>query len=148
MGKSVVISENDARQGPPGDEMLYVLGFGTIGAIFAVAAVLAYFELFRALSRNKYQVGVRTTLLSKEETPNVSPISSCHRSLADARQHVGSRPRRTSDLIACRRCHRADLTVRGRHRVHCRGRAEVQRHRGASDRQLAPPRASGGGRRK
>jgi len=29
MGKSVVISENDARQGPPGDEMLYVLGFGT-----------------------------------------------------------------------------------------------------------------------
>ena len=46
MGKSVVISENDARQGPPGDEMLYVLGFG----IFAVAAVLAYFELFRALS--------------------------------------------------------------------------------------------------
>jgi len=31
---------------------------------------------------------VRTTLLSKEETPNVSPLSSCHRSLADARQHV------------------------------------------------------------
>ena len=50
MGESVVISENDARQGPPGDEMLYVLGFGTSGAIFAVAAVLAYFELFRALS--------------------------------------------------------------------------------------------------
>jgi len=50
MGKSVVISENDARQGLPGDEMLYVLGFGTSGAIFAVAAVLAYFELFRALS--------------------------------------------------------------------------------------------------
>ena len=26
--------------------------------------------------------------MSREETPNVSPISSCHRSLADARQHV------------------------------------------------------------
>jgi hypothetical protein len=48
MGKSIVISENDARQGPPGGEMLYVLGFGS--AIFAVATVLAYFELFRALS--------------------------------------------------------------------------------------------------
>jgi hypothetical protein len=50
MGKPVVISENDARQDPPGHEMLYVLGLGTSGAIFAVAAVLAYFELFRALS--------------------------------------------------------------------------------------------------
>jgi len=46
--KPVVISANDARQGPPGHELLYVLGFGTTGAIFAVAAVLAYFELFRA----------------------------------------------------------------------------------------------------
>jgi hypothetical protein len=46
----VVISGNDARQGPPGHELLYVLGFGTTGAIFAVAAVLAYFELFRAWS--------------------------------------------------------------------------------------------------
>jgi hypothetical protein len=50
MAKSIVIFENDARQGPPGGKMLYVLGFGTSGAIFAVAAVLAYFELFRALS--------------------------------------------------------------------------------------------------
>jgi len=46
--KPVVISANDARQGPPGHELLYVLGFGTTGAIFAVAAVLAYFEVFRA----------------------------------------------------------------------------------------------------
>ncbi len=43
-GKPVVISGNDARQGAPGHELLYVLGFGTTGAIFAVAAVLAYFE--------------------------------------------------------------------------------------------------------
>jgi hypothetical protein len=48
--KPVVISANDARQGPPGYELLYVLGFGTTGAIFAVATVLAYFELFRAWS--------------------------------------------------------------------------------------------------
>ena len=46
----VVISANDARQGPPGHELLYVLGLGTTGAIFAVAAVLAYFELFRVWS--------------------------------------------------------------------------------------------------
>jgi hypothetical protein len=50
MAKPVVISENDAQKDPPGQEMLYVLGFGTSGAIFAVAAVLAYFELFRALA--------------------------------------------------------------------------------------------------
>jgi hypothetical protein len=46
----MVISANDARQGPPGHELLYVLGFGTTGAIVAVAAVLAYLELFRAWS--------------------------------------------------------------------------------------------------
>ncbi len=46
--KSVVISADDARQGPPGHELLYVLGFGTTGAIFTLAAVLTYFELFRA----------------------------------------------------------------------------------------------------
>jgi hypothetical protein len=39
---------NDARQGPPGHELLYVLGFGTAGAIFTLAAVLTCFELFRA----------------------------------------------------------------------------------------------------
>jgi len=48
--KSVVISASDARQGPPGHGTLYVLGFSTAGAIFAVGSVLAYFELFRALS--------------------------------------------------------------------------------------------------
>ena len=37
--KPVVISANDARQGCPGREVLYVLGFGTTGAIFAVAGV-------------------------------------------------------------------------------------------------------------
>jgi hypothetical protein len=46
--KPMVISADDARQGPAGHEVLYVLGLGTFGAIFAVAAVLAYFELFRA----------------------------------------------------------------------------------------------------
>ena len=46
--KSVVISADDARQGPPGHELLYELGFGTTGAIFTLAAVLTYFELFRA----------------------------------------------------------------------------------------------------
>jgi hypothetical protein len=48
--KTVVISAKDARQGAPGHELLYVLGFGTTGAIFAVAAVLAYFEIFRGWS--------------------------------------------------------------------------------------------------
>ena len=48
--KSIVISASDARQGPPGHGTLYVLGFSTAGAIFAVGSVLAYFELFRALS--------------------------------------------------------------------------------------------------
>jgi hypothetical protein len=48
--KPVAISANDARQGPTGREVLFVLGFGTTGAIFALAAVLAYFELFRSWS--------------------------------------------------------------------------------------------------
>jgi hypothetical protein len=48
--KPVLISANDARQGPPGREVLFVLGFGTTGAIFALAAVLAYIELFRSWS--------------------------------------------------------------------------------------------------
>jgi len=46
--KPAVISADDARQGPAGHEVLYVLGLGTSGAIFAVAVVLTYFELFRA----------------------------------------------------------------------------------------------------
>lgn len=48
--KAVVISAKDARQGPPGHELLYVLGFGTTGAILALATVLAYFEIFRGWS--------------------------------------------------------------------------------------------------
>jgi hypothetical protein len=47
-GPAVVISANDGRQGPPGHELLYVLGLGTTGAIFTLAAVLSCFELFRA----------------------------------------------------------------------------------------------------
>jgi hypothetical protein len=48
--KAVLISAKDARQGPPGHELLYVLGFGTTGAILALAAVLACFEIFRGWS--------------------------------------------------------------------------------------------------
>jgi len=46
--KPVIISANDARQGPSGQELLYILGFGTTGAIFALATVLTYFDLFWA----------------------------------------------------------------------------------------------------
>ncbi len=46
----VVVSANDARQGPPGRDVLFVLGFGTTGAIFALAAVLACIELLRPWS--------------------------------------------------------------------------------------------------
>ena len=61
-----MISANDARQGPSGHEVLYVLGFGTTGAIFAAAAAVgAYFELFlrkckRARSCPRGSLVVRT----------------------------------------------------------------------------------------
>ena len=45
----IVISQNDARQDPAGYRVLYVLGFGIAGAIFANAALFAYFALFYTL---------------------------------------------------------------------------------------------------
>jgi hypothetical protein len=44
------ISADDARQGPMGHQLLYVLAIGTTGAAFAIGIVLAYFELFRLLN--------------------------------------------------------------------------------------------------
>jgi hypothetical protein len=38
-----MISQDDARQGPMGHQILYVLGFGIAGAIFANALVFIYF---------------------------------------------------------------------------------------------------------
>ncbi len=43
-----VISEDDARQEPTGYQVLYVLGFGLAGAIFANTLVFIYFTLFYA----------------------------------------------------------------------------------------------------
>jgi hypothetical protein len=42
------MSQDDARQDPAGHRVLYVLGFGIAGAIFANAAIFAYFALFYA----------------------------------------------------------------------------------------------------
>jgi hypothetical protein len=39
----IMISQDDARQGPTGHQMLYVLGFGLAGAIFANTLVFIYF---------------------------------------------------------------------------------------------------------
>jgi hypothetical protein len=39
----IMISQDDARQGPMGHQILYVLGFGIAGAIFANALVFIYF---------------------------------------------------------------------------------------------------------
>jgi hypothetical protein len=44
----IVISNDDARQDPAGRRVLYVLGFGIAGAIFANSAIFAYFVLFYA----------------------------------------------------------------------------------------------------
>jgi hypothetical protein len=38
-----MISQDAARQGPMGHQVLYVLGFGLAGAIFANALVFIYF---------------------------------------------------------------------------------------------------------
>ena len=43
-----MISADDARQEPTGYQMLYVLGFGLAGAIFAKALVFIYFVSFYA----------------------------------------------------------------------------------------------------
>jgi hypothetical protein len=42
----IVISQDDTRQDPAGHRVLYVLGFGIAGAIFANAVIFAYVSLF------------------------------------------------------------------------------------------------------
>jgi len=42
----IVISQDHARQGPLGNRVAYVLGFGIAGAILANVLVFAYFALF------------------------------------------------------------------------------------------------------
>jgi hypothetical protein len=44
----IIISQDDARQDPAERRALYILGFGTAGAIFANAAIFAYFALLYA----------------------------------------------------------------------------------------------------
>ena len=44
----IMISQDDARQGPMGRRMLYVLGFQIAGAIFTNALVFTYFALLYA----------------------------------------------------------------------------------------------------
>jgi hypothetical protein len=44
----VIISKNDARQGHIERRVLYVLGFGTAGAIFVNMTVFLYFLSFHA----------------------------------------------------------------------------------------------------
>jgi hypothetical protein len=44
----IMISQDDARQGPSGHNMLYVLGFGLGGAILSNMVVFIYFALFYA----------------------------------------------------------------------------------------------------
>ena len=43
-----MISQDDARQEPTGYQVLYVLGFGLAGAIFADTLVFIYFVSFYA----------------------------------------------------------------------------------------------------
>jgi hypothetical protein len=45
---AIMISQNDARQGPSGHRMLYVLGFGRAGAILSNMLVFIYFAMFYA----------------------------------------------------------------------------------------------------
>ncbi len=46
----ITISQDDARQGPMGRRMLFVLGLQIAGAIFANALVFTYFALLYASS--------------------------------------------------------------------------------------------------
>jgi hypothetical protein len=48
----ILISQDDVRQDAAGYRMLYVLGFGIAGAIFANGAVFAYFALFYGSGAN------------------------------------------------------------------------------------------------
>jgi hypothetical protein len=43
---TITISQDAARQGPIGHQVLYVLGFGLAGAILANAVVFIYFTSF------------------------------------------------------------------------------------------------------
>jgi hypothetical protein len=43
---SIVVSQADGREDPAPHRLLYVLGFGIIGAICANAAVFGYFAMF------------------------------------------------------------------------------------------------------
>jgi hypothetical protein len=45
----VIISQDRARQGPNDHQVLYVLGFGVVGAILANMLVFIYFVSFRTL---------------------------------------------------------------------------------------------------
>jgi hypothetical protein len=42
----IMISKDDARQGPNGHRMLYVLGFGIAGAVLSNTLVFLYFAMF------------------------------------------------------------------------------------------------------
>jgi hypothetical protein len=44
----IIISQDDARQGPTDHQVLYVLGFGIAGAILANMTVFLYFVSFHA----------------------------------------------------------------------------------------------------
>ena len=44
----IMISQDDARQGPSEHRMLYVLGFGLAGAILSNMLVFIYFAMFYA----------------------------------------------------------------------------------------------------
>jgi hypothetical protein len=44
----IMISQDDARQGPSGHRILYVLGFGLAGAILSNMLVFIYFAMFYA----------------------------------------------------------------------------------------------------
>ena len=41
----IIVSQDDTRQDPAGRRVLYILGFGIAGAIFANVAIFAYFTL-------------------------------------------------------------------------------------------------------
>jgi hypothetical protein len=45
---SIMISQDNARQGPSGHRMLYVLGLGLAGAILSNMLVFLYFAMFYA----------------------------------------------------------------------------------------------------
>jgi hypothetical protein len=44
----IIISQDDARQGPTDHQVLYVLGFGIAGAFLANMTVFLYFVSFHA----------------------------------------------------------------------------------------------------